>query len=112
MTRALLLYLLMISCDSSVTAKGGTTNYVESRAEVDGRVEVVLKIDISSCIDLPEPDRLPCVEAIAETLKELNSAAEVLLCARDLEALPGDAGDHTPISCRKFFPVEDGDTSP
>lgn len=106
----LLLCLMMSSCNYTIKTKGGTTHTAESHSTVDGRVEVVMSVDISGCMELPETERLPCIEAIADTLKELTNAADVLLCQRDLEQNPGNAGLNPPVSCRKFVPVENGNS--
>ncbi len=110
MRSLLLLSLMMSSCNYTIKTKGGTTHTAESHSTIDGKVEVIMSIDISGCMELPEKDRLPCIEAIVDTLKELNNAAEVLLCKRDLEQNAGNASLNPPVSCRKFIPVENGNS--
>jgi hypothetical protein len=106
MMKPLLLFLSMvpISCRVDHRASGE----VESVGEQRVTVEVILRMDISGCLELPEHDRLECVKTVAESLEEITNVAEVLLCYRDLEAVSGDEGVDTPISCRDLASVEDG----
>lgn len=111
MLRPLLLCLFLLSlysCGVSHRASGS----VDTSGNQSVVVDVTFRIDISGCLYLPEQDRLDCVKTVAESLKEIASVAEVLLCARDLEALPVGEGADTPESCRKLIAPEGraGDT--
>jgi hypothetical protein len=96
-----LLFLLpmMTNCRVDHRASGDVGTYGEQRIVVD----VTVRVDIAGCLALPEYDRLECVRAVTESIKEISDVAEVLLCARDLEALPIGEGADTPASCRGFI---------
>jgi hypothetical protein len=106
MMKPLLLFLsvMPISCGTTHRVTGG----VKTTGEQKVTVEVILRMDISGCLELPEHDRLECVKTVAESLEEITNVAEVLLCYRDLEAVSGDEGADPPVSCRDLASVEDG----
>lgn len=98
----LLSCLLLTSCGVAHRASGT----VDHNVTTTSTVEVVLKVDLTGCMELLPEERLVCVLSVTDSLKELSSVAEVLLCARDLEAISGDESADTPISCRQFLPME------
>lgn len=111
MLKPLLLSLSLLStysCGVSHRASGS----VDTSGNQSVVVDVTFRIDISGCFYLPEQDRLDCVKTVAESLKEIASVAEVLLCARDLEASPISEGADTPESCRRLTTPQGGAGNP
>lgn len=94
---------LLVSCGATIKVKGGSQHVVSGTTTQ----EVVLKVDISGCMELPEDDRLDCIEAITDALKGITDAAKILLCTKDFESQSGIPGADTPESCRGLIPVED-----
>lgn len=110
MIRLLLLSLLMIFSGCRVDHRA--SGEVETVGEQKVTVEVIIRLDISGCLDLPEHDRLDCVITVANSLEEISSVAEVLLCARDLEAVSIGESANTPESCRRLAITEGGPRAP
>lgn len=110
MIKPLSLFLLttLSGCWVDHRASGEVTATGEQKVTV----EVTVRMDISGCLDLPEYDRLECVQAIANTLEEITGVAEVLLCVRDLEASPVGESSDPPESCRRLATAEDGSEEP
>ena len=75
-------------------------------------VDVTMRIDISGCMSLPDQDRLDCVTAVTDTLKELTDVAKVLFCWRSAEEQPGNAGANPAVTCGDIVSVENGHSNP
>jgi hypothetical protein len=87
--------LLGTACGAHVKVKGGTTNTVETNSVA----EVVFKVDISGCMDLPAEDRIECIKAITDAVKEFQDIAKVLYCTNLVKDDSRKQGPHSPITC-------------
>lgn len=110
MLKLLLLFpvLMLTSCWVDHRASGEVTTTGEQKVTV----EVIVRMDISGCLELPVYDRLACVQAIANSLEEIAGVAEILLCVRDLEEASVSESTDPPESCRRVSAGEGGGTQP
>lgn len=81
---------------------------VATTGEQKMTVEVIVRLDISGCMYLPEYDRLECVREVTNSVKELSNVAKILLCYRSLEEVSGDEGADSNLSCRELSTMENG----
>lgn len=79
---------------------------------VDGEVMMTIKIDISGCLEVPPEDRMECIHAVTDSIKELESVAKILLCERNLKKHPRDEGADSLVSCRDLRSMENDGSRP
>lgn len=72
----LLLSLFLVGCFGHKVS-GGTKNTVTT----EGTTEVVLKIDISGCMDFADEEaKLECIKALTQTFEEVGKTYQTVLC--------------------------------
>lgn len=108
MKTPLLLFLLMSfsGCRMDHVASG----QVDTSGNQTIIVDATIRIDISGCMALPEYDRLECVKAVTETLKEFTDVAKVLFCWSAIERESGNEGTDPVVTCGDLLSVENGYT--
>ena len=74
-------WILLISMILSGCFSGKVGGTVHHEGNVDGTVEVVVRIDVSACMDFERSeDKLECIRALVETFRELNKTAQTVAC--------------------------------
>lgn len=102
----LICLMFLMSCGGTYRVKGGTENTASGTVTQ----EYVLRVDVSNCMVLPEQDRLDCIKAITDALKEFVDAAKILLCAKAVEGKSGDESVDPIEQCRELILMEDGNS--
>lgn len=89
------LTLLSTGCGTVVRVKGGTTN----TAQTESKAEITFRVDISGCLDIPPEDRLECIQAITESVKEFQDVAKILYCRKLSKDSTGSESPNPPFTC-------------
>lgn len=84
MKNILLLSIFLNACQINHVAKGHVTVSTESHADVSATV--TFKIDVSACDGMDPDQRLQCIIAITDSLKEISDLAQVLACPKDSQS--------------------------
>ncbi len=81
--KALILMVLLTGCGVDHRVKGNTQSQVVAEAHVAAEVEIVLKIDLSTCDEFVGKDKLQCIEDITGVFDALGDLSKVLICPPD-----------------------------
>ena len=82
--------------------KGGTENHVTSQTTS----EVIIRIDLSGCMELPPEERSECIKAVTDSLQEIEDIAKVLYCTRINKTSPGSEGADPTFTCGDLDTLE------
>jgi hypothetical protein len=76
------LFLISLVISSCLSHKVG--GKVEHEGKVSGETQVVIKIDISGCMELSTDEaKLECINALVDVLSEINESAVIAACVQE-----------------------------
>ncbi len=101
MRKFVIMMILMIMSGCGFFHKvSGTTQH---NVHTESTAEVIIRIDVSACQDLPAQDRLACINQMTSTIKDLKDVAEILICIGNQANAPSQSVDIAK-SCRPLDP--------